>query len=81
MSAANINDVDILKILLKIGIDVNTRDKYGETALMRAAHCKDLDIVKVLIENKADVNTNNNNGTTALMLAAGNNCTELFFLL
>jgi ankyrin repeat protein len=59
----------IEKLLFKYGVDVNTRDKYQETALMRACKHRNYKSVKFLIKNGADVNLQDKYGETALSKA------------
>ena len=64
--------VQEIKELLKLGVDINTRNHFGQTPLMIAAILGNLDIVTILLENKADLDYIDKNGLTALMLAARN---------
>ena len=50
--------------------DLNIRDKWGMTELMRAASEGHGDIVQYLHQHGADINTRDNDGWTAVMLAA-----------
>ena len=51
-------------------MDINAKNKDGETALMLASSEGHLEIVKLLLLRKgADVNIKNNDGKTALDLA------------
>ena len=60
-----------LKVCLNKGADVNTRDKDGWTALMRAAEVGHAAIVQALLDENADVNVEGKkSGGTALMWAA-----------
>ncbi|MFA5104252.1 MAG: ankyrin repeat domain-containing protein [Candidatus Margulisiibacteriota bacterium] len=61
--------IETLKYLIKHGIDVNSRDKFGWTALMNAAYDGDKEAVEVLIAAGADIEAKNNDGDTALSLA------------
>ena len=56
--------------------DVNAKDTYGETALIRAAKAGDLRRVKALIAAGANLNVTNSNGQTAITLAAGAGMTD-----
>jgi ankyrin repeat protein len=51
------------------GMDVNARDRYGQTALMLAAHAGHREIVETLITQRADLNVTAKFGLSALMLA------------
>lgn len=54
--AAYNGELDKVKSYLKIGINVNERDKHGGTALHAAMFQKNTEIITLLIENKADIN-------------------------
>lgn len=69
--------INIVKLLLDNGADVNQSDNNGITALMFASVGDDVNLVKILIEAGADLNLKNINGYTALMLAEKNNKTEI----
>jgi len=55
-SAARKGDVAMVKALLDKGLDVNSKNAYGATALSYAADKGHLEIVKVLLAHKATVN-------------------------
>nr|XP_006816527.1 PREDICTED: protein phosphatase 1 regulatory subunit 12A-like [Saccoglossus kowalevskii] len=61
------------KLLEEDGVDVNFRDSFQRTPLMRACHLDKEDIrshlVRLLLSHGADVNTTDNHGRTALMMA------------
>jgi hypothetical protein len=60
----------VVKFMLSVnGIDVNTLDGYGRTALIFAAAGEDSEVVKLLLSAGADVNARTNGGETALMKA------------
>jgi ankyrin repeat protein len=64
---------EIMKLLLKNGANVNARDAFGYTALLRAAGLNYPGIVQVLLENGADVNATPTNSRlfTPLIAALG----------
>ena len=62
-------DVQIVLDLLGQGIDVDARDRYGNTALMLAAHAGQREVVKTLIAHRANLNVTAKFGLSALMLA------------
>ena len=66
----NTTDVDTenVKLLLKNGADVNTRDEQDMTALMWASERGHTEMVKLLLENGAHVNAKDVYGYTALMM-------------
>ena len=63
--AAQDGHVDVAKVLIRNGADVNAKDSDGETALHMAAEDGHVDVVKVLIQNGADVNAVNENKSTS----------------
>jgi len=56
MRAAAHGRVEVARILIDAGANVNARDSHGETALMRAAQMGYAETAKLLIESGADVN-------------------------
>ena len=73
--------VDVAKVLLRKGADVNAITGPGETALHRTAEKGYVDVAKVLLQNEADVNALDEEDRTALHLAAGNGHLEVLTLL
>jgi TonB family protein len=63
-------DKDAVRELIAHRIDLNMRDKYGQTALIETV---DKDIAKILVEAGADLNARDSKGQTALMDAASSN--------
>jgi hypothetical protein len=69
-AAARKGDAAVVKQLLDEGVDVNTKFRYGVTALTYAADHGNLDVVKVLLDRGADVNVKDTfYGLTPLMWA------------
>ena len=68
--ASEIGYLDIVKLLIASGGDVNQANKYGETPLHAASYRGHLDIVKVLIAAGGDVNKACNDGWTPLHVAS-----------
>ena len=62
--------VDIVRLLLDSGLDVNDRDSKGYTSLHYAANRGKVEIVNILMERGADVNAVNDYGETPLHCAA-----------
>jgi len=60
----------IVKLLIKSGADLNSRDYDGKTALLYAANYSEndsyLDVIKLLVEAGADINIPDNYGSTIL---------------
>src|SRR5215213_7160505 len=69
--AANNGHIDIAKLLIAKGVDVNARDGdgRGNSALICAVWSVDVPMVKLLIKNGADANVGNSTWTP-LMTAA-----------
>ena len=66
----DLKSLEEIKELLKKGADLEAKDKYGDTALMRAAFKGQLDVVKCFVELGADLDEKDGVGKTALMIAA-----------
>jgi outer membrane protein assembly factor BamB len=56
VTAAQIGDIETVTRLLDEGVDVNSKTRYGATALSFAAEKGNLELVKLLVERGADVN-------------------------
>jgi ankyrin repeat protein len=67
--AARFGDVSAIEDQLGAGVDVNSLDPHGQTALMLAAHGGFLDVVEALIKRGARLNVTGKYGLSALMLA------------
>lgn len=64
------NNPEVVKTLINAGSDINAKDKYGDTALIRAVlFNRNSEVVKTLINAGADINAKNNEGKTALDFA------------
>ena len=59
-----------MELFIKAGMDINSRDKDGSTALMIVSEKGDLEMAQLLIQNGADVDAKNIDGYTALMYVA-----------
>ena len=55
--------------LLEAGANINSLDRYGQTAIMKAAHKGHLQVVRLLVERGADLDHTAKFGLSALMLA------------
>ncbi len=62
-------DLDEVKVILKRGIDINSKSKTGATALHWAAFKGHYALAQYLIQNGADVNALTDRGSTPLRLA------------
>ena len=63
-------DLELAKLLIEKGADVNVRDAQGDTPLHKSDNTK---LAKLLIENGADIKLRNNKGNTALHEAVAKN--------
>ena len=68
--AAKIGSIDAIKKHLEAGVDVNGKNKSGQTALHVAAKAGQVDAVGALLEAKADVAAADKSQKTALHYAA-----------
>ncbi len=67
--AATFGYLQILKILLWKGVNINTTSSDGDTALMLAAYNNQVEVVDFLIKQKADLNLQDVEEKTALINA------------
>lgn len=72
---------DKLRAVLSEGVNINTINDSGDTALMKAASENQYDVVSVLVNNGANVNMQNHKGETALIIAAGKGNSDVVCLL
>ena len=75
------NQIEIAKLLLNAGADVNIQNNTGSTALIYAAYAKQIEIVKLLLSAGADIDKQDIDGNTALIKAAPNNNREIVEIL
>ncbi len=66
-----VGNLEMVKLLIANGADVNQKNFRGMTALMAAAIDGIPSVVRYLLEQGADVNAVDKDGTTALMCAEG----------
>ena len=72
--AARKGNLEICKILVDNGADVNSSDNEGWTPLMRAAISENVDLIKLLINSGADIKKANSNGETSIIISATSEC-------
>ncbi|CAH2283733.1 ankyrin repeat and SAM domain-containing 6 [Pelobates cultripes] len=60
----------LVRILLRKGASVDSRNHYGWTPLMQAARMGHLNVALILLENGADVNAQNRLGASVLTVAS-----------
>lgn len=68
-SAVAKENVELCKILLEKGANVNARQMQNVTALHSAVHRGNLELTKLLVEHGADPSLQMDNGNTALIIA------------
>ncbi len=61
-----------VRSLLEQGVDVNTTNKLGESALIASVYSGDIDTVQLLLDKGADVKVQDKDGWTPLIAAAAN---------
>lgn len=78
---ASRRSVELVKLLVNGGANVNKTDDLGIPPLMMAAHEGHQEMVKVLVEGGADVTASERNGVTSLMRACAGGHVEVALLL
>ena len=64
-------DLEAVRAALQFGVDVNSKDKYGQTGLMKALFGKRTAVARLLLNQRGiNVNIIDNCGNTALHFAA-----------
>jgi serine/threonine-protein phosphatase 6 regulatory ankyrin repeat subunit B len=81
LEAVSQANIEIVEILIKAKVDVNTKDNYGRTALMKAVENNQRDLAEILIKAGANINARDNFGWTTLMMAAENGYFEMLEIL
>lgn len=71
--AANLGNIEVVKILLTAGANIDAQCDCGWTPLMRACNSDNTELAKFLIHSDAKVNIKNSEGYTALMRTRANN--------
>ena len=77
IEAARTNDVAQVKVLLERGVDPESRDESGHTALHFAAGYGYAEVAQTLVDHGADVDAVGNIGNTPLLIAAQEGHTEV----
>ncbi|WP_265025524.1 ankyrin repeat domain-containing protein [Wolbachia endosymbiont (group A) of Bibio marci] len=79
--AVNFGDINVTKLLLEEGADIDIKDQNKNTSLHLAASNGHTDTVKLLMEKGSDLSVVNKEGNTSLHLAASNGHTDTVKLL
>jgi hypothetical protein len=72
LEAIDDNNLEKVKILLKNGANVNTKDKFGNTALMHSVFNNNYEMVQLLIKQNPFINITNKDGLNAYFIACKN---------
>ncbi|EDM25984.1 hypothetical protein LNTAR_19342 [Lentisphaera araneosa HTCC2155] len=75
------NNLEVVKLLLNYGLNINERDDYSQTPLTRAVSHNQLIIAKYLLDNGADVDAKIDNSKTNIMIAIQEGNLEIVKLL
>jgi len=76
-SAAVMNQIEIAKLLLAKGADVNITGESGYTPLHEVAGSGRLEFAKLLLDHGANINAKGNDGKTPLTIAVENKQVEM----
>ena len=66
LAACSSGDTEEVKQHLKLGVNINTTNIDGLTALHQACIDANIEMVKFLVDNNADINAQDNEGWTPL---------------
>lgn len=75
--AADRGSVEMMKVLISFGADVNLKDADEQTPLHYASSCGYPECVTVLLKNQADVNAKDAEGSDPLSIANDDMVREL----
>ena len=75
--ASESGDLEVVRIILKCGISVNTTNNYGKTPLHVAAKYGQKEVTRLLLQCGADVNRVDNDGKVPFLLAVENGNVEI----
>ena len=70
--AARYGQVEVVRLLLDKGANVNTRDKHKSTPLQNAVQSGNLETMRLLLDKSENVDERNKSGSTPLHKAAEN---------
>lgn len=79
--ATEAGDCEKVSLLLEEGEDINSLDRYGQTALMNTVYRGDINLVKFLVGRGAKLDIAAKLNLTALMLAVINEHNEIVRIL
>ena len=67
LCACQEGNIDIVKLLVIAGYDLDFKNIFGITGFMKACYYGRYEIIEYLLQFNVDVNTQDNNGSTTLM--------------
>ncbi|XP_076655935.1 uncharacterized protein LOC143360718 isoform X2 [Halictus rubicundus] len=70
-------DIEIVKMLLDRGADIDAKNKCGCTPLYNAVRNKKMKVIELLLKHRANVNARDNNGKSPLCVAAEGGCLQI----
>ena len=73
MSAYDKGDIDTVKKMIGLGVNVNIKDEGGDTVLVKALKNGDRPVVALLLDNGADPNTLDSDGEPVLFIPCESN--------
>ncbi|XP_059139288.1 serine/threonine-protein phosphatase 6 regulatory ankyrin repeat subunit C-like [Physella acuta] len=81
MEAVSCSHIEIVKLLVSSGADVNCIDEDGSTLFIKAVQSKQMEIVKFFLEKKVNIDQADDSQSTALHYACRSNSLEIVKLL
>lgn len=69
VQASQYQPLNVIRMLLDYGANIDIQDNFGTTALMKSAGFGKYRLVELLLDRKADPNLQDKDGSTALMYA------------
>jgi ankyrin repeat protein len=81
LNSAKDGNTMVVELFLQAGMNVNTKNADGQTALMLAAYTGHIDTVKLLLKHGAYINVIDKFGDSALSWAAAENHADIVKLL
>ena len=81
IEAVNNTNIEIVKLLIANGAQVDWRDGFNTTGLMYAAAKGNIEIVELLLQNGADLNASDGKGNNVLSAAKESKNDELVALI
>jgi len=71
----------VIKLMIKMGADLNTPSTEGNSYLIQAALSRQAETVKALLRGGADINAKGKNGRSALVFVSREGCTDIVKIL